>query len=400
MSLGSPASGSDTSSPWKSADGAKPKPIAVCHIASGDLWAGAERQIATLLKHLARLETLRIVAIVLNPGRLVAEIEAAGIEVKVIPEKECSFLQILGKSVRFLRGREIRVMHSHRYKENLLAALLAWRCGAPFVVRTQHGMPEPFEGIKRIKAALIRHLDRCVASTATHRVISVSHDMREHLTKIFPSERIISIHNGIDLQEVDSRLGPRDAKAALGIPENVCVIGTVGRLEPIKRLDIFLMAARHIVAQLSRVRCLIVGEGSDEGRLREMVHHAGLQDKVLFLGHRNDVYDVMRALDVFVLCSDHEGLPMSLLEAQYLGATVVARSVGGIKEVVQHGRTGLLLETSDPRELAEACLSVLRNESWRRRLASHGSAFVAENFSATQTADSVARLYVSLRLQP
>ena len=113
----------------------------------------------------------------------------------------------------------------------------------------------------------------------------------------------------------------------------------------------------------------------------------------MFLGHRDDIYDVLRALEVFVLCSDHEGLPMVLLEALHLGVPAVGRRVGGLPEVIQDGVNGILLSSDEPAELAEACLRLLEDEGLRHRLAVAAPRVVAEKFSAESNAAQVAALY-------
>ena len=218
--------------------------IGICHIVSGDRWAGAEVQVATLLGQLSRENGIRLSAIVLNDGRLAKGIQSCGIELKVIPEHERSFLEILKEGTAFLKGRGIRILHSHRYKENLLAALWARRARVPFVVRTQHGLPEPLDPHRRLKQGFVQMVDRAIARWATDRVISVSSEMTRHLTRRFGAEKIVTIPNGISPQDVQSCLAVSEAKSRLGIPANAWVVGYAGRLEPIKRLDIFLHAAQ------------------------------------------------------------------------------------------------------------------------------------------------------------
>jgi glycosyltransferase involved in cell wall biosynthesis len=174
------------------------------------------------------------------------------------------------------------------------------------------------------------------------------------------------------------------------------VIGTAGRLDTVKRLDIFLAAAQQIAASQPNARFIIAGEGKKASSLRGLAHTLGVQDSVLFLGHRSDIYDVLRAMDIFVLCSDHEGLPMALLEALYLGVPVVARPVGGIAEVIQDGFNGIWLRSSEPSALAEACLQILRDDVRRNQVARAGAGVVAKKFTADRSADQVAQLYRSL----
>ncbi|HET7841070.1 MAG TPA: glycosyltransferase family 4 protein [Terriglobia bacterium] len=374
--------------------------IAVCHVASGDLWAGAEVQIATLLRMLARRQDFELSAMVLNPGRLADEILGCGIDVSIIPESQRNFVSILSGAERFLKPKGIQILHSHRYKENLLASLVARRCEIPTVVRTQHGLSEPLDGFKGMKQQFIQTLDRFVARRATDRVICVSSEMRGHLAQKFDTRKLVVIPNGVDLAIVRSEMSVAEAKERLGIPRDFHVLGTAGRIEPIKRLDIFLDAAKIISGELPDARFIIVGTGRAEAALRDKVRHLQLGERVKFLGHREDIYDVLRAMDVLVLCSDHEGLPMILLEALALGVVVVARAVGGIPEVIVHNTAGVLVHDSDPKSLAQACRNVLSDKMSAARLAQAGMKLVAEKFSAEATAAATASLYNQLAAAP
>ena len=370
--------------------------ISVCHIASGDRWAGAEVQIATLLRELVLRDDLALSAVLLNEGRLAAELRNAGIDVLVIPEATTSFFRILREAAKHLRGKGIRILHSHRYKENLLATLLARRCRIPIVVRTQHGAPEPFQGARKYKQAFLQWIDRLTARYYTDSVIAVSGELRERLARSTNSQKIVTIPNSIAIDSTRPRLAVAEAKAKLGIAESSPVIGTAGRLEPVKRLDIFLQAAKRMAERNPEMKFVIAGAGSEEASLRGLAEACGLGKQVLFLGHRDDVGDVLHAMDIFLLTSDHEGLPTVLLEALGLGVPVVTRAVGGIPEVVQDDLNGVLIGTGDPSTVAEACLALLQDEPRRKRLAQEGLRIVAEKFNATGTAEEVARLYASL----
>ena len=370
--------------------------IEVCHIASGDRWAGAEVQIATLLKALERTPDFSVSAIFLNSGRLADEARHSGIEVRLLPESELNFFQILSRASRFLRDRNVQILHSHRYKENLLSALLARICRVPVQVSSRHGATEPLAGWRRYKQGLIGVLDRSVARYFTDCVISVSDELRKQLTGYLPAGKVTTIYNGIDAQRVFSSFSTSKAKQRLGIPPECWTIGTTGRLDPVKRLDIFLTAAQQILRSQPDTRFVIAGEGQEDERLRELARGLRLGEHVLFLGHRHDIYDVFRALDIFVLCSDHEGLPMALLEALYLGVPVVARSVGGIPEVIEDGVNGVLVDSADPAALAVECLRLLTDDDRRKRMAEAGTQLIAEKFAVEKTAGEVARLYRAL----
>jgi glycosyltransferase involved in cell wall biosynthesis len=396
MSYGSRAGALEVEVSASCGDRREDQRIAVCHVASGDLWAGAEAQLAALLHALARHQSLRVFVVLLNEGRLAQEARRSGAEVKVIAESAHTFFEILGEATRYVRGRAIRILHSHRYKENLLAALLARRCRVPFVVRTEHGRPEPFKGLEQLKQRVLQQVDRLVGSYATDRVISVCAELQPHLARYVNPRRIAVIRNGLDTTDVRSDLSALEAKRRLNIPDSCPVLGYAGRLVPVKRLDIFLAAAKEMARRIPDSRFVVAGHGSERPRLEEMAGALGLQHRVLFLGHRDDIYDVLRALDVFVLCSDHEGLPMVLLEALHMGIAVVARRVGGLPEVIQDGVSGSLVDSADPSALTDACVRLLEDSNLRRRLARGGQSRVAERFSAEHTAADVADLYRSM----
>jgi L-malate glycosyltransferase len=370
--------------------------LGVCHIASGDRWAGAEVQLTALLKGLRSGSDLRLSAIFLNQGRPAEEARKIGIDVCVFDEARQNFFKILSGARRFLAGRNVDVLHSHRYKENLLAAVLARRCHVPVHVSSQHGAPEPFRGWRGLKQGAIQALDRQVALRATDRVISVSADLRVQLTRSLPESKVVMIHNGIDEDKVVSRFTAPEAKQRLGIPPDCTIVGTAGRLDPIKRLDIFLTAAKQIGKTLPNTRFVIAGDGTEASRLHEQAASLGLDKEILFLGHRNDIYDVMRAMDIFVFCSDHEGLPMALLETLYLGVPVVARPVGGIAEVIEDGVSGMWVPSAEPADLAAACILLLRDCSRRNSLARAGAAAVKREFTARHSAEQTTALYRSL----
>jgi L-malate glycosyltransferase len=369
-------------------------PVSVCHIASGDLWAGAEVQVATLGRALAARSDVVVSAIILNEGKLVKELRDAGIEVLVAPESRMGTLDIFRKSCEFLRGRRIDVLHSHRYKEHLLAAMLARKLSIPSAVRTEHGLPEPFRGWKSLKLGWILALDRLVARRSTDSVIAVTEDIRNHLSHHFAPEKIRVVNNAIDLERVTSNLSSGDAKRKLGISPETVVIGTVARLEPIKRMDLFVQTCQRIHAAQPNAVFVVAGDGSDRGMTEALIRELNLSVSFHMLGERSDIADVLRAMDLFVMCSDHEGLPTALLEAMYLGVPVVARAVGGIPEVIGDSGAAELVHSDDPSAIAAGCLKALATDSPARR--ERGRNRVAERFSAGIMADRMVQVYRSL----
>ena len=370
--------------------------ISVCHVVAADIWAGAEAQIAMLLAELSQEPELSLCAIALGEGRLVDELGACNIDLKVIPQSHGRFVGCYREACALLRGRDVQVIHSHKSKENILALLLAKKFGIHHIVRTQHGLPEP----KTLKDRAVYSLERMTSSSVS-RVICVSSDLCTHLGRHANPRKIEIIRNAINLSQVKSTLSREAAKRRLGIPEHAPVIGTAARLEPVKRLDLFLAAAQHISAKcichgLRDPFFVIAGEGSERDRMEQLICGTVLESRTLFLGHRNDIYDVLRAMDLLLITSDHEGLPTVLLEAMALGTPVASRKVGGIPEVVDDQVNGVLVDSSDPLRIARACLPVLTGASFALRLTQAARQKVTQHFSAQANAAEVARIYRSL----
>jgi glycosyltransferase involved in cell wall biosynthesis len=279
-----------------------------------------------------------------------------------------------------------------------VASALAKRCRIPIQVRTFHGARTPFTGFKP-KHRVALFLDQFMTRRRVNRNIIVSGNLADSLRPELDPAKISVIPNGINADHIVSTLSVAEAKQRLGIPGNAPVIGAVARLEEVKRLDLFHDAAAHIARELPETRFVLAGTGSQEQILKDLFRKSGLEGRVHFLGHRDDAYDVLRALDLLLITSDQEGLPMVLLEAMALGVPIVSRAVGGIPEAIEDGQSGILVPSGDPGDLAKVCLLALRNPDLRHRLAMGAAKVVSSRFSADANADRVIRVYCELATQ-
>jgi glycosyltransferase involved in cell wall biosynthesis len=175
---------------------------------------------------------------------------------------------------------------------------------------------------------------------------------------------------GIELEHVRAQRAERAAvRAELRLDPDALVVGTVANLRAQKAYPDLLEAALEVVERLPQVRFLAVGQGPLEAEIRSLHDQLGLGDRLLLLGHRPDAVRVMAACDVFVLASLYEGLGVAVMEALALGLPVVATAVGGVPEVVEHGREGLLVPPGRPHELAAALVTLLTDSEGRLRMA-------------------------------
>jgi glycosyltransferase involved in cell wall biosynthesis len=358
---------------------------------SGDLWAGAEVVIFNLLGSFAQDPSLRVIALSLNEGELTARLRAAGVTTYVVPESRHSLPGIVVRAVRLLAGHRVSVIHAHRYKENVLAWLLARCLGVREVVTTVHGLPEAptSRGEATQVAGWRRRLDYFVLRNLFSATVAVSDEMKRALIARyrFREEQVRVIRNG-------GRFPPAVPATPRGPTFHV---GTVGRLVPIKGLDLFLQVATALRRGTPAVRFSILGDGPLREELARMAAALGLADCLEFVAPRPDPFGYYRSLDLYLTTSVHEGLPLSVVEAMACGVPVVSAAVGGIPEIVTHGEQGFLVECRDPEPFATWCRRLMQDDSLRTAIGERAAAWARSHLSADAMAGAYRRLYDDCR---
>lgn len=375
------------------------KKIKVCHLISGDLWAGAEVQAYILLDALREVPSIKQFAIVLNEGKLSNELKKSGIETVVIEEKNYGFIQIYRLLKRWMEDREIDILHTHRYKENALGTLLKIGGSTKYLIQTVHGGNEPFPGIRKIKNVFTGMINSFVTRYYFDRIITVSIDIKENLSKKINPQKIVTIHNSVNISAIKPVRSADDIKNELGIKLNQLLIGTVGRMVAIKGFDILLSAIRIIIATKPEIMLLLAGDGPLKPALMQRAQELHIGENVMFLGFREDIVDIINCFDIFVISSHHEGIPTAMLEAMVLKKAVISTNVGGIPEVIQDGVSGILANPGNAESIATACLKVLENPGLRVRLENRAEVRVREGFSSQVQKDCFLGLYKEILYQ-
>jgi glycosyltransferase involved in cell wall biosynthesis len=261
---------------------------------------------------------------------------ASGVQPALVPR--------LARKFRTIRPQAVVLHHIGPLLYGGLAAKLA---GLAPILYVEHDAWHYQNRRERLLAAACFRLIR-------PKVVAVSDQVRDALTRIVPKLAVTVIPPGVAM----NRYVPADKLAArrkLGLPVEAQIVGCVGRLVPVKAHHVLI----HALSQLPRpVVCAIAGDGPELNNLKNLTRELGLQDRVHFLGHRDDLWQIYPAFDVFCLPSEAEGLPRTILEAQACGIPVVASHVGGIPEAV-HPQASMLVPPSDPQALAKALSSVL-----------------------------------------
>ncbi len=365
----------------------------VCHLASGDLWAGAEVQLATLISGLTKFDDLQLTVILLNSGLLAERIAALNIPVRVLEERAHNSMRLLVKIRRALCEERFDILHTHRFKENIIGGLAGSVSNVPHHIRTVHGMPEPSTGLRNLKSRVYNALDALITRARISKSIAVSHDIERSLSARFGADRVVMIHNGIDLSGGGPTTPASAVRQRMGFDTSHQLIGSVGRLTPVKGYQFLLGAFRRVAERNPKARLVLVGDGPERQNLESLSREYGLDEKVCFHGFTSEVAEVLGALDLFVLSSLHEGISISLLESLASGVPVVVTDVGGNPEVVQDSISGLLVPPCDERALADAIVSVLGDPVRSGSFAKAGRQVVETEFSRETMATRVHDLY-------
>lgn len=295
---------------------------------------------------------------------------------------------------RLWRERRFALVHTHSSKGGFLGRVAARCCNTP-VIHTPNGLY--FLEKTGVSRQFYLNLER-LAGHLTTALIAVSGDEKDVLLRnnVIDMARIRVIHNGVDIARIDRVAGltKAEAKSRLGIHPDQCVVGAVGRLVPQKAPRVFVQVARRVTDEAPETLFVWVGSGPLQA---EVEAQARIEDIPLrLLGHREDVWEVMRAFDVFVLPSQYEGLSFALLEAMALALPVVVTDVVGTRDVVADQVSGMVVPANVPVAMADAILSLLQYPQRAHRLATAGRQEVVAEFSLERMLDRHQVLYEEL----
>jgi len=298
--------------------------------------------------------------------------------------------------VRIIRRERPIIVHTHTSKAGLLGRLAAFLCRVPVIVHTPHG--HVFWGyFASWKTSLFILLERVFACLTDRIVTLTNQERKDHLdVRIGREDQFRTIHSGVELRKYfGSGVDPRSVKEALGIPRDALVVGTVGRLIPIKGSNFLIEAAGEVIKEKPETVFVFLGEGELQKQMEERALQLGIRDRVKFLGWRPDVPAIMSTFDVFAFPSLNEGMGKALVEAMALGKPVVASNVSGIRDLVVNGENGFFVPPAQPELLAKRITYLLENPQVRQAFGTAGRR-MAGGYSADSMVEKIDQLYLSL----
>ncbi|HEX6183671.1 MAG TPA: glycosyltransferase [Pyrinomonadaceae bacterium] len=286
---------------------------------------------------------------------------------------------------REFRRRWIDVVHCADVAAAFNGGLAGRLAGARVVchVRNRH------DGLSRRDQSFLRLVGKFVF---------VSEDTRRKFEYKVSPRRGVVVYDGIDVGPAVSAEDVAEVRREFGLGDGVKLVGMVARVSPQKDFPTLVRAAARVVAEQPDARFMVVGDYEEANRghyeeVRRALKDAGVESHFIFAGFRTDVTRLMSAFDVFVLCTNFEGLPLVILEAMARGRPVVATAVDGIPEIVLDGKTGLLHPHGDAEKLAAHLVALLGDDAYAERLGGAGREFVKMEWSRERFAADMVRLY-------
>jgi glycosyltransferase involved in cell wall biosynthesis len=330
-------------------------------------------------------------------------IKAREMGVKVIPVPSlvrridsardlCAFFSIL----RLLLREKPTIVHTHTYKAGILGCWAAKMAGVSIIVHTPHGhvfyghfsplVTKFFIIIEKFTAHLI---DRMVALTEGERNDYIAFSVSK-------LDKMVTVHSGVDIDlYTTTRVNIHEKKRSLGLQAEGLIVGAIGWLLPIKGPMHLLKAMKGVWESNPDTQLVFVGKGDLEEELKAETLRMGASGRVIFLGGRYDIPEIMQILDILVLPSLNEGMGRVLVEAMAAGRPVVASSVGGIPDLVRHGQNGFLVGPGDVNGLSLAIKKLLIDNKMRDEMGRRGRA-MAHDFSVEKMLEKIDALYSSL----
>lgn len=349
---------------------------------------GAEEHLLSLVRNLDHERFSPLVCCIGKSGPIGKEIENTGGRVIELGKLERGGYdgKIVSLLVDTIRRERVGLIHSHLYHANFYGRLAASRAGVPVVCSIHNTYVRPKAHRRIINWWLARRTPVIIAGSE-----AIKNDILRY--DGVPSGTVRVIPYGVDVEKFDIPLSRNEARKKLGFSADRFLVGTVGRLEEQKGQSYLVEAAAMLRREGLNISLLLIGSGREEKRLRDLVAREGIAEEVLFLGTRRDLPDLFRAMDVFVLSSLWEGLPLALLSAMASGVPVVATPVGGIPEVIRDGVNGFLVPPADAGALAAALRRVREDPGRASTFGEAGAETVRSGYSHRGNAQNVMEIY-------
>lgn len=358
--------------------------LTILHTESSTGWGGQENRI---LKECIGLKKLGIrVIIACQPDSVLSKIAAKNsIEIEHLKIKTSFTPSAIARLLNIIKHEKVNVICTHSGKDSMVGAI-AGRLSSvkPAIVRMRH--------------LALPITSKITYSLLPHRIITVSEYVRDYLVNKegIQANKVISIPTGIDLEKFNPDTVQAVSKKTLGLSHDSAIVGTIAILRRKKGHHTLLDAIPLVLKEFPRTNFLFVGDGPQRQNIEKRIEELGIADNVKLLGLRNDVPELLKIIDLFVLPTFEEALGTSFLEAMAMRKPVIGTRVGGIPEIVKDGISGILVEPENPIGLAAAIINLLNDKKQMEKIGNTGRKIVEENYSTEVMVNRTYTFYKSL----
>lgn len=364
------------------------KKIKLLHLISRLDIGGAEKQLLSLVSNSDKKKYDICVGYFEGKGELKKEFQGHGIRVKKFGFKGLWDISVLWRLYQDMKADRYDIVHTHGFKADLWGAIAGKLSAVPLIISTIHNQEQ------YLKNPFISLLEKWIISSIDDTIIVVSEGVKRFLIKAcgIPQAKIKKVYYGINPEDIKIDKS-KDIRGEFGIGQDGILIGCVGRLTEQKGHRYLIQAAGKIIERNPKAKIFIIGRGKQEKHLKNLAKSFNLDSGVIFTGFRKDAYSIIDKLNLIAMPSLWEGLGLVLLEAMALGKPIVATDVGGIPEVVENKKTGILVPAKDSKALAEAISDLLEDYPAAARMGEMGKATVKERFSSAKMVKEIEFIY-------
>lgn len=364
----------------------------------------------TILLSAARHDTSRVEIIIAylkdpkdNEFQITSRARAMDLNYHEIADRQLIDWRCIISLKNLIKENSIHILHAHDDKSLLYGWILKKLCKNLTVIYTCHLLLDfersDFETFfQYVNFVLRRRISVWLTKKFTLPVMAVSNFCKNQLLREnMKDDEVVVLHNGIDITAWHPEKGNGKLKKELGLSADQLLVGTVARIDPQKDFATFLEVADRLVKIIPEITFVIVGDGKGDElpKLKTQIKARGLQNRVHCTGHRNDLLDVYTSFDIFLMTSNNEGLPNTVLEAMALENPVVSTAVAGVPELVQDNVTGFICDIGDAACLTEKVAALASDAEKRQIFGKKGRDLVVERFSFDNRVKRLEDLYES-----
>ena len=366
----------------------------ILHMISGGDTGGAKTHVFSLMSVLPKLCDVKVVCFI--KGQFFDELQDIDVKSELIEQKNRFDMSVLDRLCQIIEQDGTDIIHAHGARANFIASKLKKRVNIPVVTTVHSDYLLDFDGFYKkllytsLNILSLKKLDYYIGVSTSFKDMLISRGFRPN--------SIFTVYNGMDYSKPVDFLSKQEFAKRIGIEydENLTYIGLIGRHDYVKGHDIFLKGAAEVLKKRKDVRFIIAGDGDGRASLTELAKKLGISDKLIFAGFIKDIYSFINFIDINTLTSRCESFPYVLMEGARLSKPTVSSNVGGISDLIIHGKTGFLFENENYLEFADKLINLIDNKELRAALGDALFERATSNFSNTSLANTHIDIYKAI----